>query len=121
MLLEAVQKQTDLQPVIHEGEILRHLPAHLLEAGEKVVQSNAELAQQFRRMLDEQSIAQHGRVRAIVADIKHLAFRVPSDPPDESAFIALELPPQVHLVIEHGLWEPTDTFSASALPIYPYT
>ncbi len=117
MLLEAVQQQTDLQPVIHEGEILRHLPARLLEAGEKVVQSNAELAQQLRRVLDEQIIAEHGRVRAIVADIKHQAFRVASDPPVESAFIELEGPPQVHLVIEHGLWEPGDTFSVSAQPM----
>lgn len=121
MLLDAVQQQADLQPVIHEGKILQHLPAHLLEAGEKVMQSNAGLAQQLRRMLDEQSIAERRRVRAIVSDIKRQAFRVVRDvagtQPDESAFIELEGPPEVHLVMEHGLWEPGDTFSVSSRPV----
>src|SRR5258708_9965954 len=117
MLLEAVQQQADLQSVIHEGKILQHLPSHLLEAGEKVVQSNAGLAQQLRRMLDEQSIAERRRVRTIVGDIKQQAFRVANDPPSESAFIELEGPPEVHLVMEHGLWEPGETFSVSAQPM----
>ena len=117
MLLEAVQQQADLQPVIHEGKILQHLPSHLLEAGEKVVQSNAGLAQQLRRMLDEQNIAERRRVRAIVGDIKQQAFRVVNDPPSESVFIELEGPPKVHLGMEHGLWEPGETFSVSAQPM----
>ncbi len=117
MLLEAVQQQADLQPVIHEGKILQHLPSHLLEAGEKVVQSNAGLAQQLRRMLDEQSIAERRRVRAIVSDIKQQAFRAANDPPDGPAFIELEGPPEVHLVMEHGLWEPGETFSVSGQPM----
>ncbi len=115
-LLEAVQQQADLQPVIHEGKILRHLPMHLLGAGEKVVQSNAGLAQQLRRMLDEQNIAERRRVRAIVSEIKQLAFRATGLPPDEAAFIELEGPPEVHLVMEHGLWEPGESFSVSAQP-----
>ncbi len=117
MLLEAVQQLADLQPVIHEGKILRHLPMHLLGAGEKVVQSNAGLAQQLRRMLDEQNIAERRRVRAIVSDIKQLAFRnAASISSDEPAFMELEGPPQVHLVMEHGLWEPGESFSVSAQP-----
>ncbi len=117
MLLEAVQQQADLQPVINEGKILQHLPSHLLEAGEKVVQSNAGLAQQLRRMLDEQSIAERRRVRAIVSDIKQQAFRAANDPPDRPAFIELEGPPEVHLVMEHGLWEPGERFSVSGQPM----
>jgi hypothetical protein len=115
-LLEAVQQQPDLQPVIHEGKVLRHLPMHLLGAGEKVVQSNAGLAQQLRRMLDEQNIAERRRVRTIVSEIKQLALRTASLPPDETAFIELEGPPQVHLVMEHALWEPGESFAASAQP-----
>ena len=117
MLLEAVQQQADLQPVIHEGKILQHLPSHLLEAGEKVVQSNAGLAQQLRRMLDEQNIAERRRVRAIVGDIKQQALRVANDPPSESAFIELEGAPEVHLAMEHGPWEPGETFSVNAQPM----
>ncbi len=116
-LLDAVQQQADLQPVIQDGKILQNLPAYLLEAGEKVVQSNAGLAQQLRRMLDEQSVAERHRVRAILSEIKQQAFRGASAPPDESAFIELEGPPEAHLVMEHGLWEPGDTFSVTAQPL----
>ncbi|MDQ6660562.1 MAG: DUF3375 domain-containing protein [Chloroflexota bacterium] len=117
LLLEAVQQQVDLQPIIHEGKILQHLPVHLLEAGEKVVQSNAGLAQQLRRTLDEQSIAERHRVRAIVSDIKQQAFRVTNDSPGELIFTELEGSPEVHLVMEHGLWEPGETFSVSVQPM----
>jgi hypothetical protein len=117
MLLEAVQQQADLQPVIHQGKILRHLPMHLLGAGEQVVQSNAALAQQLRRMLDEHNIAERRRVRTIVSEIKQLAFHnAASISPDEPAFIELEGPPEVHLVMEHGLWEPGESFSVSTQP-----
>ena len=116
-LLNAVQRQPDLQPVIHEGKILQRLPSYLLAAGEQVVQSNAGLAQQLRRMLDEQSIAERRRVRAIVSEIKQMAFRVTGMVPEEGTFIELEGPPETHLVMEHGLWEPGETFSVTSLPV----
>jgi hypothetical protein len=120
MLLDAVQQQPDLQPIIHEGKVLRHLPMHLLEAGEKVVQSNAGLAQQLRRMLDEQNIAERRRVRAIVSEIKQLALRnAMKIRLDEPSFIELEGPPETHLVMEHGLWEPGESFSVSEQPVGP--
>ena len=116
-LLDAVQGQPDLQPVIHEGRILQRLPMHLLAAGEKVVQSNGGLAEQLRRMLDEQSIAERRRVRAIVSEIKQTAFQLASAPPDESTFIELEGPPETHLVMEHGLWEAGESISLGAPPV----
>jgi hypothetical protein len=116
-LLNAVQRQPDLQPVIHEGRILSRLPSHLLAAGEQVVQSNAGLAQQLRRMLDEQSIAERRRVRAIVSEIKQMAFRATGSMLEEGTFIELEGPPETHLVMEHGLWEPGETFSVADLPV----
>jgi cell division protein FtsB len=116
-LLDAVQRQPDLQPVIHQGGILQHLPSSLLAAGVKVVQSNAGLAQQLRRLLDEQSIAERHRVRAIVSEIKQMAFRVIDTPPDEITFIEIEGPPEARLVMEYGLWEPGETFSVAALPV----
>ena len=116
-LLNAVQHQPDLQPVIHEGRILSRLPSHLLAAGEQVVQSNAGLAQQLRRMLDEQSISERLRVRAIVSEIKQMAFHVTGTTPEEGTFIELEGPPETHLVMEHGLWEPGETFSVVELPV----
>ncbi len=116
-LLDAVQQQSDLQPVIHEGRILQRLPMYLLAAGEKVVQSNAGLGEQLRRMLDEQSIAERRRVRAIVSEIKQAAFQVAGSPPDASTFIELEGPPEAHLVMEHGLWEPGESFSVAVQPV----
>ena len=116
-LLNAVQHQPDLQPIIHEGRILQRLPSHLLAAGEQVVQSNAGLAQQLRRMLDEQSIAERRRVRAIVSEIKQMAFRATGTVSEEGTFIELEGPPETHLVMEHGLWEPGETFFVADLPV----
>ncbi len=116
-LLNALQRQPDLQPVIHEGRILSRLPSHLLAAGEQVVQSNAGLAQQLRRMLDEQSIAERRRVRAIAAEIKQMTFHATGTMSEEGAFIELEGPPETHLVMEHGLWEPGETFSVADLPV----
>jgi Protein of unknown function (DUF3375) len=81
------------------------------------VQSNAGLAQQLRRMLDEQSIAERRRVRAIVSEIKQMAFRATGTTPEEGTFIELEGPPETHLVMEHGLWEPGETFSVADLPV----
>ena len=116
-LLNSIQRQPDLQPVIHEGRILSRLPSHLLAAGEQVVQSNAGLAQQLRRMLDEQSIAERRRVHVIVSEIKQTAFRATGMMPEEGTFIELEGPPETHLVMEHGLWEPGETFSVVDLPV----
>ncbi len=116
-LLNAVQRQPDLQPVINEGKILQRLPSYLLAAGEQVVQSNAGLAQQLRRMLDEQSIAERRRVCAIISEIKQLAFHATVITLEEGNFIELEGPPETHLVMEHGLWEPGETFSMSDLPV----
>jgi len=116
-LLKAVQSQPDLQPVIHEGRILQRLPSYLLAAGEQVVQSNAGLAQQLRRMLDEQSITERRRVRAIISEIKQMAFHKTVMTPEEGTFIELEGPPETHLVMEHGLWEPGETFSLTDLPV----
>lgn len=115
-LLEDVQQQPDLQPVIQEGRVLQHLPANLLEAGEKVVLSNAGLAQQLRRMLDEQSIAERRRVRALITEIKQQTFSLAANPPDETDFIELEGPAEVKLPMEHGLWEPGETFSLTESP-----
>ena len=116
-LLKAVQSQPDLQPVIHEGRILQRLPSYLLAAGEQVVQSNAGLAQQLRRMLDEQSITERRRVRAIISEIKQMAFHKTVMTSEEGTFIELEGPPETHLVMEHGLWEPGETFSLLDLPM----
>ena len=81
------------------------------------MQSNAGLAQQLRRMLDEQSIAERRRVRAIVSEIKQMAFRATGSILEEGTFIELEGPPETHLVMEHGLWEPGETFSVADLPV----
>ena len=108
-LLDAVRQQADLQPVIHEGGVLRHLTAHLLEAGEKVVQSTARMAEQLRRLLDEQAVTERRRIRELVLEIKQQALRLGQEIPGDTFFITLDGPPEVHLVIEHGLWEPTET------------
>src|SRR5579884_66428 len=116
-LLEAVRQQADLQPVMQEGGILRHLVPYLIESGEKVVQSTARLAEQLRRLLDEQALMEKRRVRELALEIKQHMLRLEQTIPGESYFMELEGPPQVHLVIEHGFWEPTETLKLTEYPV----
>ena len=116
-LLREVNLLPDVQTVVREGTVLRHLPSYLVAAGEKVVQSNYRLAEQLRRMLDEQSIAERRRVRELALEIKQIALTRISDAPDEATFLELEGLPDVFLAMERALWEPGETLSFDELPV----
>jgi len=110
-LLHEVNLLPDIQTVIREGAVLRHLPSYLVAAGEKVVQSNYRLAEQLRR------IAERRRVRELALEIKQIALARISDAPDEATFLELEGLPAVFLAMERALWEPGETLSFDELPV----
>lgn len=116
-LLDAIYRIPELQEVSHDNRLLRQLTRRLLDAGEKIVQSNHRLAEQLRRMLDERNIAERRRVRELIAEIKQAAFRLANDPPEDVAFFELEGLPDVQLVMEKGLWEPSEPVAFSAQPV----
>src|SRR5262249_11416221 len=78
----------------------------LIEAGEKIVQSNYRLAEQVRRLLDDRALAESRRARELIAAIKQYALRTVEHLPDDAAFATIEGTVEVQLIMEKSLWEP---------------
>ena len=118
-LLEKVYRLPDLQAVVHDQPILRRIKASLIEAGEKVVLSNQRLAEQLRKMLDEQHLAENRRAQALIEEIKKLAIIMKANPPHGREFMTLEGEAELQLPLERPLWEPTEVvdFSDFALRV----
>lgn len=118
-LLDTVYTLTEIQALSRENPILRDIKWSLIDAGEKIVQSNHRLAEQLRKVLDEQNLGESQRVRELIVDIKRLALAVTENPPTNEDFAPLELQPEVRLVMERPLWEPTEEpgFNSFALNV----
>ncbi|MEL6308819.1 MAG: DUF3375 domain-containing protein, partial [Chloroflexota bacterium] len=95
--------------------LLRGLVGYLVRAGLKVEQSNQRLAEQLRRMLDEASLAESRRIRALTADIKHLVLENRHKMPTGN-FWTLETVPDSQLVMEYTLWYPPENIHYDDLP-----
>ncbi len=115
-LVESVHVLPELSELAGHQETLSRIKEHLLTASSSIIQSNQRLAEQLRRLLDEQNIAENKRVLALVADIKKLAVQHEDDGED---FISLETRPNIQLVMERPLWEASDTpsFEPQALSL----
>ncbi len=106
-LLAVTQQLPELNDV-RQNSILPGLTGRLLDAGHKVIESNQQLAEQLRRMLDERLIAESQRVRELCAQIKQLAFEHVQHPPAAEGFLVLEVEPQPHLFMDRPLWSPAE-------------
>jgi hypothetical protein len=92
----------------------------LLEAGERVNQSNQRLAEHLRRVVDTRNIIESRRVQTLAREIKHLTSQL-----DEAmiplmrtrrSFFDLEGEPDVDLPLERPLFEPPEYLGATARP-----
>jgi hypothetical protein len=115
-LLDQVYRLSELQEAAGGNPLLRRITRYLLDAGEKIVQSNSRLAEQLRRLLDERTLAESRRVRELAAEIKRMAAHLVDDPPEDAAFATLEGPPEVELVMEKPLWERAEAVAFSSRP-----
>jgi Protein of unknown function (DUF3375) len=104
-LLMQVAALPELRSALGEDYLLTRLPGYLVAAGEKVVHSNARLAEQLRRLLDEQTQAENRRVQELIQDIKQAAYVLNLRIPDNMAFLELESAPEIQLVMERTFWE----------------
>jgi hypothetical protein len=118
-LIEGAFRVPALADVTRDGVILRRLTRSLIDAGEKIVQSNHRLAEQLRRLLDERTLAESRRARELITEVKALALRVVDHPPSDEAFLVLEGSPVIELVMEKPLWEPTNEPIFAAVAIEP--
>lgn len=104
-LLDQVYNLPTLQELAPNYPLLRRLSRALLEAGEKIVQSNHRLAEQLRRLLDDRALAESRRVRELIDAIKRQAARL-ADAPPAGPLLWFEGPPDVSMPMEKLLWEP---------------
>src|SRR6266516_550706 len=106
-LLVQIAALPELHSALGEYYLLSRLSGYLVNAGEKVVHSNARLAEQLRRLLDEQIQAENRRVQELIQEIKHEAYS--QSVPEQVPLLELEGVPEIQLVMERSLWDPTKT------------
>ncbi len=128
--LASPEKQAALRQLVEEAyalselgnltqqQGLRRIKEDLLLASSGVIGSNRHLAEQLRRLLNEQALAENRRVLDLIAEIKQLAVRGKEvDVPETDDFMALETRPALHLVMERPLWEASDTPTFAPQPL----
>ncbi|GHO53747.1 DUF3375 domain-containing protein [Ktedonobacter robiniae] len=104
--LEQLTHLPELRSVLNEERVLPRLSSTLIEAAEKVVHSNARLAEQLRRLLDEQAAAENRRVQALIQDIKREGYRLAHVIDGSMTFLEIEGAPEINLSMERDLWKP---------------
>jgi hypothetical protein len=107
-LLRFVSQVASLHPFREEALFLRQLPASLVDAGEKVVFSNSRLAEQLRRVLDAQMLAERRRMQELIMQFKQAALHCVEAMDEDDSFCAIEGSPEVQLSTERVFWEPEE-------------
>lgn len=105
-LIEQVYQLSILPGERDDQRVLRQLKRRLIDAGSKIVHSNRRLADQLRKLLDEQRQAEARRVQELIAEIKQSAIQIREHFPSDDAFITLDGLPAIHLPMERQLWQP---------------
>jgi hypothetical protein len=108
-VLEALGTLDELQGALYEDHLLQRLSGYLVAAGEKVVHSNSRLAEQLRRLLDEQAVAENRRVHELIQEIKQEIYLRGPALTDQAPLLAIEGAPEIQFVMERDLWEPAKT------------
>jgi hypothetical protein len=116
-LIDAIYRLPTLDVLVRDHPLLRQLTRALIDAGEKIVQSNYRLAEQVRRLLDDRTLAESRRAGELIGAIKQHALRCADHPPTDEAFMVLEGIPEVRLVMERPLWEPRAEVQLDLQPI----
>lgn len=114
-LIEAVYALPDLKAYTEQSPLLRRMISYLLDAGNKIVQSNQRLAAQLRRMLDQAHLEESRRVRVLIASVKRAAHGLATNPPD-GPILHLEGSPHMQFVMDRPLWTPTIQAEFDVIP-----
>ncbi|HCF29529.1 MAG TPA: DUF3375 domain-containing protein [Cyanobacteria bacterium UBA11049] len=102
-LIQAVYNLEELRPLSQEYALLRRIERSLIDAGQRIVQTNHLLAEKLRQMLDEDNLSENRRVAELIAEVQRLALQVASQPLVEGDFLVLEGEPNVNLVMARPL------------------
>ena len=120
-LLTALFQTPRLQQATGENALLQRLTSHLLDAGDRVNQSNRHLAEHLRRVVDTRNIVESRRVQTLALEIKHLANKLPDETrakllSPRNDFFDIEGDPNVDLPLERPLFDPPEQIEATAPP-----
>jgi len=90
-----------------DRQFLPRIGLFLLDAGEKVFRSNAQLVEQLRKYLADQDWLEDRRILQLIQQIEKQAIQIRDAAPSERDFMPLDQPrPQIDLVMERSLFEP---------------
>ena len=101
-LILAVYNLEQLRPLSGEYALLRRIERSLIDAGQRIVQTNHLLAEKLRQMLDEDNLIENRRVAELITEVQRLALQVASQPV-EGDFLVLSGEPNVNLVMARPL------------------
>lgn len=88
-------------------EVLRSIPSLLLDAGEKVHGTVAQLVEQLKRFVDDQAHVENRRILELIREIEAHAIRLKADPPQGPAIAHLDaLGPELELPMCRALFRP---------------
>lgn len=98
-------------PVVQElsrEDFVRGVPSLLLEAGEKVHGTLAQLVEQLRRFVDDQAHLENRRILDLIHAIEAHAIHVKADPPYGPEFVMLDaVAPEFDLPMCRSLYRPS--------------
>jgi len=104
--LRSVHELPAVRELSHE-EFVRGIPFLLLEAGEKVHGTLAQLVEQLRRFVDDQAHLENRRILDLIHQIEAHAIRLKSDLPHGPAFATLDAAaPDFNLPMCRSLYRP---------------
>ncbi len=119
-LVSKVLEMPRLAASVGENAVLQRLTSHLLDAGERVNQSNQRLAEHLRRVVDTRNVTESRRVQELSREIKHLVSQLGEDVMpfmvSRRVFYSIEGVPDVELPLERPLFDPPEQIVASERP-----
>jgi hypothetical protein len=90
-----------------KASILSRIRYYLLDAGEKVYQTNNQLVEQLRKYLDDHAWLENKRIMELIRGIEKRAVALKAKPPEDKDFSELDdLRPALDLVMSRGLFQP---------------
>lgn len=96
-----------MQDAVMQASILARIRYYLLDAGEKVYQTNNQLVEQLRKYLDDQAWLENKRIMELIRGIEREAIRLKDAAPGDRHLIDLDaLHPGLDLVMSRGLFQP---------------
>lgn len=119
-LIDAVYTTPRIAHFAANNATLQRLTSHLLDAGERVNQSNQRLAQHLRRVVDTYNVIESRRVQTLSQEIKRivnqLGAEITTTMRRRNEFYTIEGDPSVELPLERPLFEPPEQLAPAARP-----